>query len=413
MKKTFVIIYSVFISLVLVFAISFFGVNIYNEHTHGDLRTQVRFEKMSTSIINASKKSNLSSDELNRQINNAIGDTKDFSFIQIKSNGNAVYSYPSDLSEELKINSSKLVLNYSKRNAETGLIIEAGMYTIRPAVIYRYAKITFFIILIAALITIIVIMIQNNKAPQKKVRKVRKVVQAQAEEYDEEEVGDYVTDQDIEVQESEEDVEDDSIEVEEEVEEPAVQEEAVEKEPVELPSHEVEPVELEGVPDEKGLFSPDTGLGWESYLNTRLENELNRATASELDLALFIIKLSGITRKDELMKKICDYLIMEFQFKDLLFEYKEDSVCALKISMNIDDAIAFAEKIEAEIKKLSQDNKPKVFIGISTRGIRMVSAERLLREADEAIVHAQEDESCPVVGFRADAVKYRKFIEQS
>ena len=41
----------------------------------------------------------------------------------------------------------------------------------------------------------------------------------------------------------------------------------------------------------------------------------------------------------------------------------------------------------------------------------MVTAERLLKEADEAIIHAQDDKDCPVVGFRADAIKYRKFIE--
>ena len=41
----------------------------------------------------------------------------------------------------------------------------------------------------------------------------------------------------------------------------------------------------------------------------------------------------------------------------------------------------------------------------------MVTGERLLKEADEAVKHAAEDVKCPVVGFRADAIKYRKFIE--
>ena len=46
MKKTFTIIYSVLVSLVLIFSITYFAVNIYNENAHGDLRTQVRFEKL-------------------------------------------------------------------------------------------------------------------------------------------------------------------------------------------------------------------------------------------------------------------------------------------------------------------------------------------------------------------------------
>ena len=146
---------------------------------------------------------------------------------------------------------------------------------------------------------------------------------------------------------------------------------------------------------------------------TRLENELNRATASELDLALFIIKFDGISLKNPIMKKVCDYLIVEFQFKDLLFEYKDDSICGIKISMDIDNAIPFAEKLVAEIKKITSQESLTVLAGITTRGIRMVSAERLIKEADEAIKHAAKEHDSPIVGFRADAVKYRKFLENN
>ena len=111
------------------------------------------------------------------------------------------------------------------------------------------------------------------------------------------------------------------------------------------------------------------------------------------------------------MKKICDYLTVEFQFKDLLFEYKDDSICGIKISMNIDNAITFAEKLVAEIKLIAASESPTVLAVVTTRGIRMVSGERLLKEASEAVKHAAKDPKCPVVGFRADAVKYRKFLE--
>ena len=69
------------------------------------------------------------------------------------------------------------------------------------------------------------------------------------------------------------------------------------------------------------------------------------------------------------------------------------------------------EKLVEDIKAILEDKPAKVYAGISTRSIRIVSGERLLKEADEALVHAMEDDDCPVVGFRADAVKYRKFIE--
>ena len=81
MKKSFTIIYSIIAGLIIIFAISFFAVNLYNENTHGELRTQVRFEKMANAVNTAVSKQNISTAELTRQLQNAIGDTKDFSYI--------------------------------------------------------------------------------------------------------------------------------------------------------------------------------------------------------------------------------------------------------------------------------------------------------------------------------------------
>ncbi len=404
MKKSFTIIYSIIAGLIIIFAISFFAVNLYNENTHGELRTQVRFEKMANAVNTAVSKQNISTAELTRQIQNAIGDTKDFSYIKIVSQGKTIYVYPENFSEA-DDTQSNLILSYKKTGSQNTQI-NAGLYTLRPGTIFYYAKISFFIILIVALITIILILF-TNQFDNKKVPLIKKqtpvknnIINSAIEEDEEKEENDY-------------EVEDEKDEVEETVEpvKETVEPVKVPAAPAELPVKDFEPVELSENNSERGLFSEDTGLGWESYLLTRLENELNRATASELDLSLFIIKINGITRKNPLIKKICDYLIVEFQFKDLLFEYQEDCVCALKISMTLEDAVSFAERLGKEIKELLPEENLDVYIGISSRGIRMVSGERLLKEADEAVMHAMEDKTCPVVGFKADAVKYRKFIE--
>ena len=422
MKKSFIIIYSVIVSIVLIFSISYFAVNIYNENAHGSLRTELRFDKVVNGIKSTYEKINISATEKNRQIQNTIGDTKDFSYLLITVDGKPSYVFPEGLDYTSSLqNTSKLVIPYNRTLKINGslVIISAGLYSLRPSSIFDYSKISFFIILIVALITIILIIYNNHFAkeqPKRTVVKTKKVVKEEDLEEDDE----------IEVVEEDDDEVYEEIEQTEEApvnEEPAVEEEPVKEETPapesqaskeELPLKDFEPVEL--IPNaepvtENGLFSPDTGFGWESYLMTRLDNELNRATASELDLALFIIKLDGLGRKNPLMKKICEYLTVEFQFKDLLFEYKDDSICGLKISMNIDNAITFAEKLVAEIKNITAEEGPTVLAGVTTRGIRMVSGERLLKEADEAVKHAAEDPKCPVVGFRADAVKYRKFLE--
>lgn len=428
MKKSFIIVYSIIVSIVLLFAISYFAVSIYNENNHGDLRTELRFEKIVNGIKTTYEKNNISSSEKNRQIQNTIGDTKDFSYLLITVDGQPSYVFPDtlDLNSSLQ-NTSKLVIPYNRTLKINGslVIISAGLYSLRPSSIFDYAKISFFIILIVALITIILI-IYNNHFGKEKVKSIpvrtQKIITEDIE--DEEDVYEYDEEKEdeaeVEVKEEADELENsDEIVEEKAASEEKETEKAVSSEPVqdkteELPLKDFEPVEI--IPNaepvqENGLFSPDTGFGWESYLMTRLENELNRATASELDLALFIIKLDGLGRKNPIMKKICEYLTVEFQFKDLLFEYKDDSICGIKISMNIDNAITFAEKLVAEIKLIAADESPTVLAGVTTRGIRMVSGERLLKEAAEAVKHAAEDLNCPVVGFRADAVKYRKFLE--
>ena len=428
MKKSFIIVYSLIVSIVLLFAISYFAVSIYNENNHGEFRTELRFEKIVNGIKTTYEKNNISPSEKNRQIQNTIGDTKDFSYLLITVDGQPSYVFPDtlDLNSSLQ-NTSKLVIPYNRTLKINGslVIISAGLYSLRPSSIFYYAKISFFIILIVALITIILI-IYNNHFGKEKVKSIpvrrQKIITEDIE--DEEDVYEYDENKEdeaeVEVKEESDEIENsDEIVEEKAASEEKETEKAVSSEPVqdkteELPLKDFEPVEL--IPNaepvhENGLFSPDTGFGWESYLMTRLDNELNRATASELDLALFIIKLDGLGRKNPIMKKICEYLTVEFQFKDLLFEYKDDSICGLKISMNIDNAITFAEKLVAEIKNITDEEAPTILAGVTTRGIRMVSGERLLKEADEAVKHAAEDPKCPVVGFRADAVKYRKFLE--
>ncbi|MCF0126476.1 MAG: hypothetical protein HUJ68_12130, partial [Clostridia bacterium] len=185
-------------------------------------------------------------------------------------------------------------------------------------------------------------------------------------------------------------------------------------EKVELPSEEEKPVNLlnqEEHQNPEGLFNPETGFGWESYLLTRLDSEINRAIASEIDLSLFIIQLPSLPRTSELVKHVCNYLSIQFQFKDLLFELNDDCLVAMKISMDIDEALNLSDKIYADIKNIIQNNE--CFIGISSRSIRMVSGERLLHEAQEALLHAKDDKDSPIIAFRVDAEKYRQFLEQN
>jgi GGDEF domain-containing protein len=162
----------------------------------------------------------------------------------------------------------------------------------------------------------------------------------------------------------------------------------------------------------KGLFSPVTGFGWESYFITRLDSELVRAASNEQDLALFMIRIPYINWKDEHASEICKLIIDTFKFNDLVFEYKHDGCAAIMQNVTTDQALALADNLHISITSLlaKYGFDPLLGIGISTRSLRLISGERLFAEAEQALLHALDDKDSPVVAFRVNPTKYREFL---
>lgn len=400
MKNKFSTIYAFFASIIFVLTIVYFGFNLYSEYSHGYIRTKKTFDHLTLSL-----KQNPD--------NIKITDINDYAFIEMLQNGSAFYKYPTKDSKS--DTSSKLIKNYftSVKINDDNYFISADMYLLRPASIRFYARNSFVIIFIITMITIL--MIITLTVSEKDTIKIEETDDSENEEpqltYDEFEKSLSESDVDIETDSNLENqiTAGEKIIIEpvvttEQVSAPAAQE-------AELPSNAVKPMEIEQTDNNPyGLFSPKSGIGWESYLLTRLDNELNRATSSEFDLAVFIIKIQDIEKDEDKLKQVCDYLTIQFQFKDMLFEYKEDCIVAIKISMSLDDAITFADKLHSDIEDITADT---CFIGISTRTIRIISGERLLQEAEEALNHAQEEKDTPIIAFRANAEKYRQYLEQN
>lgn len=422
MKKHLTVIYCCVIGLLFAVTIGYFTFNLISEFNHGELRTQLRFEKLVTGVKQSAEKTSLNSKDFYNKVNALTEPKEDFMFLKITIDGKTFYSIPEDPSElESTIAYSKendKMINFYTRVftiKDTAFELNAGLYTLRPSVIYSHLRSAFLVILIATIITIIIIIYLNcvNKSSEQVIEEYHpdfeETEQQQVNyESDYEEPQDEVIEQEVEAEETVEENKEEPVEKEDELSRMSAE---VFDNPVELPVSDSVPVEMKEKAPE-GLFNPDTGLGWEQYLETRLNNELTRATSSEIDLSLFEIKLPNVSRTESIMKKVSLYLIDEFQFKDLLFEYKNDSVIAIKISMNIDEALNLSEKIEANINEILAEIDEKCFIGITSRTIRMIGAERLLKEADEAMAHAIEDKESNIIAFRADAVKYREYFEE-
>ena len=448
MKNRFIVVYTVFAAAVFIFSLSFFGFNLYREYSANVEKSEDKYKTLVSDIRNLSFNQAQNNSLYSKGIKDAVGDTGAYAFIQVRRYGETVVYYPSGKLKEETV--SKLTKSFTKEiivNTEP-ILIDCNIYLIRPDSIFYYARVSFLMILIITIITIIMIIYLNLS---EQTSGVISLTEEAIKENDDDENLELNAEED-KVSEDTNETEEDSItsennseneiivedtgdfenlnnkteeceenehklaevtpeEVKAILSEPLTDQEAQKEEtvtePAKLPVDEVAPAQTDIPPS--GLFDPETGIGWESYLLTRLNNEIDRATASEIDLSLFVVKLPEVDMKSEIFKNVCNYLAIQFQFKDLLFEHKNDSIIAIKISMNVNEALNLADKLYSDICNILNNRNCR--IGISSRSIRMVTGERLILEAEQAIEHT--DANSPVIAFRVDSEKYRQLMEQN
>ena len=163
---------------------------------------------------------------------------------------------------------------------------------------------------------------------------------------------------------------------------------------------------------ERRFYSTETGFGSEIDLQPKLEKEISLSASNEQDLALFMIKLPLIERKSEAFIKICRLLSSVFQLNDMIFELEQDGFAIIDQNKDIEKALENADLIYAELVAIlnQYDLNIKPLIGISSRSLRLISADRIITEAKQALIHAEEDKESPIVAFRVNPDKYRDYI---
>ena len=166
--------------------------------------------------------------------------------------------------------------------------------------------------------------------------------------------------------------------------------------------------------DPMGLFSSITGFGWENYFEPRLDAELVRAASSEQDVSLFIIKLPELNKKSQAAEEIYQVILDFFKYRDMIFEYENDSFAGININMNLENAINFSEQLFINLYEIYESYKinSKIGIGITTRSMRLVPGNRLINEAKQAAEKALEEETMPIVAFKVNHEKYRDYITE-
>ena len=458
MKRKSITIYLIIISIIFIFSVVFLVAKLAAEYSYGEERAQ----RTVTHIISAIKK-----DGSNFDMQQAAGNLQDYQGLYLYKNSLPVYCYPQK--DEIQMNDTNLVRVFQSSVQKGGdtFTLKAAVYLLSPASIFYYARFSFIIIMTATILTAILLIYISVTEKQNSFEDIN------AEQEDEPQKSELQSDgvikdaeprenQEIvqEVRKSTEDEPDDVIAADNPDSTAANQpennanngqenkitgssaglsfdEEAAAKKKEDsadsidaddldgtatavedVPAQEAAYHEAQTAADSKrDFFSPVTGFGWEQNFKLRLDSELVRAASSELDLSLFIIKIMGLKFTDTAASAICEYLLEEFQFRDMIFEFGEDGFAVIKTDMSIEQAENLAGLIHTKLSQLiaGYDFNPTLacYIGISSRSIRMLSAERLIMEAKEALNHSIEDKDSPITGFHVDIEKYREFLNNN
>jgi GGDEF domain-containing protein len=152
-----------------------------------------------------------------------------------------------------------------------------------------------------------------------------------------------------------------------------------------------------------GLFSPLSGLGWESYLEARLDSELSRSASFEQDLSLLVIHEPGLSPEKPAYKALAAAIGDFFNFRDLAFERGPDGFSIILPNMDADHGLRMAEEFN---RKLGG----RLFMGLSSRAGRLVDAARLTHEAGAALARAATEADSRIVAFRPDPDRYRIYL---
>jgi GGDEF domain-containing protein len=167
----------------------------------------------------------------------------------------------------------------------------------------------------------------------------------------------------------------------------------------------------------QGLFSPLSGLGWESYLEDRLDAELARSASFEQDLAFLMISYEGLSPDRPAYALMATAIADFFSFKDLAFERGQDGFAVILPNLDADHALRMAEEFHKKASILLREEEGSrhaaalpLYMGLSARAGRLVEASRLLGEAAIALDRAKAEGDAKIVAFKPDPDKYRLYL---
>jgi hypothetical protein len=164
----------------------------------------------------------------------------------------------------------------------------------------------------------------------------------------------------------------------------------------------------------QGLFSPRGNVGWESYTEDRLDSELHRSASTEQDLTLIAMTFKEPEKlTKEQFRRFAEEAVLYFEHRDLIFEYGEKGLWVIRPNYSLEQGLAASEEFNNRVlSKLPRSVGSKIDLrfGISSRSGRLINAERIMMEVEEALKRASGDPVSHSVAFKSDPEKYRQYI---
>lgn len=428
MKKSVVFLLTSFISGVFIVSLFYFGINLYHENKNGQKSVEMKFEELCKLIEKNPEQTTLNSEKINFE---------DFNYISISKNDKMYFVFP-DLSSDENVNDNS---NFSKvfvkkiYQGKNKYSVSAKIYTLPPYEVFYYGKNSFIIILIATLITMILALtIKNTQSTAKEIQsETNENSEPETTTNDENETSNSNNFDFSEIQNNEIELEqenlNESAENNEEIIEENIQEINTENDTTSEKEDSISfdndnslSYKTEILPykentitflkDKTNIYSENTGFVKNEYLISSLDGELEKCGSCELDLSLILINIQGLFFTDSCIEKIKSTLLTKFEFKEQIFEYNYEGFAIICPNVSINDAEKFSDEVKKSLLNDVKDSGlTEISIGISSRAERVVSADRIISEAEKALEKAKTDSS--IVAFHIDIKKYRDFLNNN
>lgn len=432
--------FTVAIVSVYILTVVLYIASLFVEYKKGEEKASERFNDITRDVSRISLANLPRSQKFYDEILVSLGNVSDIAGIQLTYGNELILSYPKDMKDLNNIKGYLVASRTTKVFASNGIPvnIHASIYKLKPSSIFYKGRIAFIVILAATIVTAIylIVYVRNGAFP----------TEAESDDLDEDEIeypdvstydltaeetseinsqlsslSDSDMEENQEPQQEETSASIDEIEAELENSASTEEEEDVlaflneekKDEPEEETFASAEKTEGESSGEEpKGLFCPDTGFGWEEYMLTRLDSELLRSASSDQDLSLFSIRIPGIDWTSEVGKSISKILLEKIKFNDLVFNYGDDGLSGIVQNQNTDQALVTAEALHSTLAKVISEAGANlsIFIGISSRSLRLISGSRLANESIEALNRAMADPDSPIIAFRVNPERYKDYL---